>query len=258
VDARTQLVDSLRPALAGALLAFDFDGTLAPLVDDPERSRLTARAPDVLAGLAARGAQIALVTGRDALTVLRLSGLADLPGLLVAGIYGAEVWSGGNLRTLADKPELAEAVRRAGEFAATERGVWVEDKRLSAVVHFRTAADPAASFAQLDTPIRHLGRELGLDVHPGRDVLELRLPGYDKGTALRELVAARAPDAVFYAGDDVGDLPAFAAVAELRQAGTVAWSVAAGDPPLPELVAAADIAVDGPDGVVDLLTDIAA
>ena len=73
--------------------------------------------------------------------------------------------------------------------AGADSGVWIEDKRLSLVVHARKAADPAAALARLTGPVTALAAELGLEVHPGRDVLEIRLPGYDKGRALRRLVA---------------------------------------------------------------------
>ena len=68
------------PHLAGALVATDFDGTLAPLVPDPEASRPVHGAIEALTALAARGAQVAVITGRDARTVVRLGGLDAVPG----------------------------------------------------------------------------------------------------------------------------------------------------------------------------------
>ena len=89
-------------------------------------------------------------------------------------------------------------------------------------------------------------------------VLELRPPGFDKGGVLRRLVAAARPGAVLFAGDDVGDLPAFAVVEELRAAGTPALSVASASPEAAEVAERADLAVDGPPGVVALLQALAA
>jgi trehalose 6-phosphate phosphatase len=134
--------------------------------------------------------------------------------------------------------------------------LWVEDKRLSLVVHGRQAPDPDAALDPLREPVAHLGEQLGLDVHRGRGVLELRLPGYDKGTALRRLVDEVRPAGVLFVGDDVGDLPAFEAVAQLRRDGTPAWSVAAASADVPEVAQAADVRVDGPAGVVALLTEL--
>src|SRR4051812_36739777 len=94
-----EVIAELRPLLAGALIATDFDGTLAPIVDDPEDSRPVPGGVDVLIALAGRGAHVGVVTGRDALTVLRLGGLADVPGLVIEGLYGLEQWRDGELTT---------------------------------------------------------------------------------------------------------------------------------------------------------------
>src|SRR5687768_3655957 len=77
---------------AGALVALDFDGTLAPIVDDPESSRLHAGADEAVRDLAAAGVLVTLLTGRPPQDAVRLSGLGDVPGLVVLGHYGAERW----------------------------------------------------------------------------------------------------------------------------------------------------------------------
>ena len=92
-----ELLAELRPRLSGALIATDFDGTLAPLTRDPQDSRPADGAVAALAALAERGARVAVITGRDAHTVLRLGGLHDVPGLTVAGMYGIETWVDGEL-----------------------------------------------------------------------------------------------------------------------------------------------------------------
>jgi trehalose 6-phosphate phosphatase len=256
-----ELVAQLRPRLAGALIAVDFDGTLAPIVADPAAARPAAGALDALVALAGQGARPAVITGRDAGTVVRLGGLERVPGLRVAGLYGAESWSGGELSTLEVPPELEQLRERLPALVdreAGDPGVWVEDKRLSLVVHTRRGADPAALQARLAGPVRQLAAELGLEVHDGRNVLEVRLPGFDKGAVLRRLVDDWQPGAVLFAGDDVGDVPAFDVVRELRAAGLAAWSVLAASAEAPQLRAAADVCVDGPVGIVDLLTALAA
>ncbi len=93
-------------------------------------------------------------------------------------------------------------------------------------------------------------------VEPGRLVLELRPPGVDKGTALTGLLRERGARSVLYAGDDLGDVPAFAAVEGLRPeglAGLLVCSGAVGDAPVRELADRADLVVPGPAGVVELL-----
>ena len=248
------LVDALRADLPHALVAVDFDGTLAPIVPDPADSRPAPGAIAALRTLAERGAQVAVITGRDARTVLELGGLDAVPGLIVEGLYGAEQWRGGTLHT---PPEPRVMQRLRAELPVLlEPGdpmLWIEDKRLSLVVHGRRAADPEAALDPVRDAVGALGETLGLDVHPGRGVIELRLPGYDKGGALRRLVDDIRPATVLFIGDDVGDLPAFEVIAELRREGTPAWSVAVVSAEVPEVAKAADAQVEGPTGAVALL-----
>lgn len=252
-----ELVEALRPHVSGALIATDFDGTLAPLVADPQDSRPYPGAVDALAALAARGAQVAVITGRDATTVRQLGGLDAIPHVAVAGLYGLETWTDGAL----DTPDTPDAIERLRErlpavvAAGADQDVWVEDKRLSLVVHARKAQDPQTALAALDSPVRALADGLGLEVHPGADVLEVRLPGYDKAGAIRRLAAGRT--AVLYLGDDLGDLPAFAEIATLRTAGTLAYSVAVRSSRVPDVEGVADVEVADPAAAVALLDALA-
>ncbi|HLY33002.1 MAG TPA: trehalose-phosphatase [Jatrophihabitantaceae bacterium] len=252
-----EVVAEFHPKLPGALIALDFDGTLSPIVVDPATARPAPGAVDAVVALANLGARIAVITGRDARTVLELGGLDVVPGLTVAGLYGAETWSNGELTTLPTPPSTDELRTRLPELirAACDDAVWIEDKRLSLVVHARTAAEPEAALAVLRPAVQQVADELGLDVHEGRDVLEIRLPGFDKGRALRAL-GDGAP-AVLFAGDDLGDLPAFDVVRQWREEGRVARSVVACSAEVPQVCDAADVRVDGPEGVVDLLAALA-
>jgi trehalose 6-phosphate phosphatase len=253
VDA-AELVDAARARLPGLLVATDFDGTLAPVVVDPESSRPVPGAIDALAALARHGAHVVILTGRDAETVLRLSGAAAVPGIRVAGLYGLEQWHAGELDTPAPPPAMAELRERLPGWlranGAADR-VWVEDKRLSLVVHTRPAADPDAEQARLREPARALAAEVGVEAHDGRNVIEFRVPGHDKGAALRALAELLRPSGVLYAGDDIGDLPAFEAARGLG-----GWSIGAASAEVPELPA--DVLVPGPVGVVEVLRGIAA
>lgn len=256
----TEVVDELGPLLAHALIATDFDGTLAPLVADPEQSRPVEGAIDALTALAKRGAHVAVVTGRDAETVVRLGGLQAVPGLSVRGLYGLERWSDGVLDS-PDPPEELVALRdelpAVVSEARTDPNVWIEDKRLSLVVHTRRAADPAAELAALDGPVRALASRLGLETHPGSNVLEIRLPGYEKAGAISRLVEQHRPRAVLYLGDDLGDLPAFARVRELRARGLTAYSIGVLASGADGIDAAADVTVPDPAAATELLRELA-
>jgi trehalose 6-phosphate phosphatase len=253
-----ELATALRAELPDVLVAVDFDGTLAPLVPDPETSRPIDGAIDAMCAVAAAGAQVAVITGRDARTVVRLGGLERVPGIVVAGLYGIETWHGGELGT-PDTPAAIAAVQHRLPRVLAENDadpdVWIEDKRLSLVVHGRKAHDPDAALAPLRAPLTALAGDLGLELHPGRDVLELRLPGYDKAGALRRLAGQHR--GVLYLGDDLGDLPAFDEIRRLREHGRTAWSVAVLSSGVPDVADSADVTVAGPGEAVDVLRSIA-
>ncbi|MQA77912.1 MAG: trehalose-phosphatase [Streptosporangiales bacterium] len=253
---------ALRDDPTHALVATDFDGTLAPIVDDPERARPVEGTAAVLRDLTRVVGTTAVVTGRPAATAVAYAGLAELtgaPGLVVLGHYGDERWTArtGAYENATPPPGLAAAraeIRVLLRDPALPPGVTVEDKGTSVAVHLRNAADPAAAAAVLEAPLRDLAGRAGLAVQPGRHVFELRGASGDKGTALRGLVAERAATAVLFAGDDLGDLPAFAAVEELRAEGIPGLTVASvGPEPVPPVTDRADLVLDGPVAVVAFL-----
>jgi trehalose 6-phosphate phosphatase len=248
---------------ARAVVAVDFDGTLAPIVERPEDARPAAGAVDALRALADRVGVCAVVSGRAAADAVALGGLADVRHLQVHGHYGLERWSDGVLETPEPSMAVDTARRRLADLlAGAPAGVHVEDKHHSLVVHTRPAADPAAALAALTPGLEGLAAELGLEAVPGRMVLELRPPGIDKGTALRRLAAEREAASVLYLGDDLGDLPAFDVVEELRAAGAAGLTVASVDPALEDapqqLADRADLVLAGPTEVVAFLTTLAA
>jgi trehalose 6-phosphate phosphatase len=204
---------------------------------------------------------VAVITGRPAADAVRLGGLAAIPGLVVIGHYGWQRWQDGQL-TDAPSPPAVEAARQALpgvlRAAGAPDGTWVEDKAHAVAVHTRGTADPEAALSRLREPLGELAAGLGLAAEPGRLVIELRPPGVDKGTALTGLAGERAARSVLFCGDDLGDLPAFAAVRSLRAGGVPGCAVASASAEAPQVAAAADLVVPGPDGVVALLAAIAA
>jgi trehalose 6-phosphate phosphatase len=247
---------SLLAEPADALIALDYDGTLAPIVDRPEVAVAHPDAAAVLRALAAKGARVVILTGRPAADAVRLGGFADVAGLAVLGHYGLERWSAGRL----DTPDEHAGVRvaraaGAGIVARAPAGVVLEDKGHSVAFHTRGAADPGAVLAEIRPQVDDLAHDSGLELAPGRFVLELRPPGMDKGTTLRRLVADTAARAVMFVGDDLGDLAAVSELRSLDVAGLVVCSDSAESPP--SLRREADVVVDGPDGVITFLAGVA-
>lgn len=261
-------LDAILANSAGAVVALDFDGTLAPIVADPEQARAHPDTLPALSALAPDIASVAVLTGRPADVAVRLGGFAGVPGLehlVVLGHYGTERWDAvtGTVSAPAPHPGVA-AVRDElpgflEQFGAWQ-GTWIEEKGRAVAVHTRRAADPQAAFEALREPLADLATRHGLIVEPGRLVLELRPPGMDKGVALGKYVRETGATSVLYAGDDLGDLPAFAAVDKLRQNGIPGLLVCSGNSSeqVTQLSERADLVVDGPAGVVRLLAAVAA
>ncbi|MFI5686722.1 trehalose-phosphatase [Streptomyces sp. NPDC051636] len=261
--------DGLRALLErprSAVIGLDFDGTLAPIVADPDQARAHPEAVPALAALAPKVAAVAVVTGRPAGVAVRYGGFAGVPGLehlVVLGHYGAERWDAVTGTVSAPAPHPGVTAVRAELPGFLDRigawhGTWIEEKGRAVAVHTRRADDPQAAFEALREPLTDLATRHGLIVEPGRMVLELRPPGMDKGVALLEYVREAGAESVLYAGDDLGDLPAFAAVDKLRSDGVPGLLVCSGSTEVTELAERADLVVDGPQGVVGLLRRLAA
>jgi trehalose 6-phosphate phosphatase len=258
-------------AVAGsAVVGLDFDGTLAPIVDDPDSAHIHPDAPEVLLDLASVVRAVAVVTGRPARKVLALGGLDEVGGrigeagreLFVFGQYGFERWSSASRRVVSPRPpqglsgflrELPEVLRDADASDA-----FVEDKGLAIAVHTRRLDDPNGAFERLEPRLRELAERHGMAVEPGRNVIEARSPGMDKGTVVRGLVEDLGAGGVLFAGDDLGDLEAFAAVEDLRDQGLPTLLVCSASDEESALLARSDVVVKGPDGVLELLRTLVA
>jgi trehalose 6-phosphate phosphatase len=256
---------ALRARPERALVALDFDGTLAEIVPDPEQARAHPAAVPALSALAPRVASVAVVTGRPAGVAVRYGGFAGAQGLehlVVLGHYGAERWDAVTGTVQAPEPHPGVAAARAElpgflDVLGVWHGTWIEEKGRAVAVHTRRADDPQATFEALRGPLAELAARHGLITEPGRYVIELRPPGMDKGVALASYAREVGAESVLYAGDDLGDLPAFAAVEKLRSDGVPGVLVCSGSAEVTELAERADLVVDGPAGVVGLLSALA-
>ena len=202
-------------ALDRALVALDFDGTLAPEVDDPARARALPDAQQAIERLRALpGTIVALVSGRSLESLTAVGGLPDDAPLI--GSHGLEVrFAAGDTRPAVDDADRVRVhalrARLAPLVAATE-GAWIEDKPAGFAVHTRVV-DPAAA-AALTEAVRAeaLAADPGLTVRDGKNLVEFSVRDATKGDGLRALRARFAPDAVLFAGDDVTDEDALEAL----------------------------------------------
>lgn len=196
------------------LVALDFDGTLAPEVDDPEKARALpdARAA-VLRLLGMPRTRVALVSGRSLASLIAVSDLPD--NTLLVGSHGIEIRLDSPAQLSLDTAELRQVdvlEEVLGEVADSVDQVWLEPKPAGFALHTRLATERNTRIAHLVARSEATAEVAGLTIREGKNVLEFSVRSTTKGEAVEHLRQYTAADAVFYAGDDVTDEDAFAAL----------------------------------------------
>ncbi|WP_324698122.1 trehalose-phosphatase [Novosphingobium aerophilum] len=201
-------------------LFLDFDGTLVEIADHPDDVIVSPHLPDLIARLADRlDGRLALITGRSLESLEEMLGHLDVAA---AGSHGGEFRPAGSREILPLAEPLPKAVvDRLSAFAADNGGLLVEPKPFSIAVHYRRHPE---ALPGLLACADETGREFGLRTKHGKQVIELSMPGSDKGSAVARFMqmppflGARP----VFIGDDVTDEDAFAAVARLGGDGILA------------------------------------
>ncbi len=162
----------------------------------------------MLARLARQLDAVAVISGRPSDQVREL---LDVEGVEIVGTHGLE-----DVRPMAE--EILDEIRAV----AVAVGAWVEPKGATAAVHFRALEDPEAAETTSSGRLAAIAATHDLEVVPGKRILELAPAGRPrKGGAVERIATERELAAVLFAGDDVGDLDAFAALSRLRTRGTL-------------------------------------
>lgn len=207
--APAELTATVLARLPGALLAFDVDGVLAPLVDHVDQSALSAGVAEALAVLA-RATPVTLLSGRSLESLSRL--LVFPEGLMVIGSHGLEVYGTAGLELTSDERARYDRLVELGEECALTigGGAWLERKPASVAVHTRLSPHRdrvQEAIGQLVATAVHMD---GVTVKAGHDVVELMVRATDKGTALIDLAHRVHASSVVFLGDDRTDEDAFA------------------------------------------------
>lgn len=198
-EAALRAVMQLRP-----LLAFDFDGTLAPIVARPDMATVPEPVSHALAQLSERW-PVAVITGRSVADVSPRLGFAPR---YVIGNHGVE-------DPMRGVPESASAALDALRHRLREHapelgaaGIEVEDKHYSLALHYRLAPDVGRALVCIEELL--LGQEESLHRFGGKCVVNVMAPGLpDKGDALASLVERDGAGAAVFVGDDVNDEAVF-------------------------------------------------
>jgi trehalose 6-phosphate phosphatase len=237
------------------LLAFDFDGTLAPIVAHPDDARLDEAVAGRLARLAAHW-PVAIVTGRAVADVRARLG-AFVPRYVV-GNHGAEDTAAAGApdpRRWVKALDPLRAAMHSHRALIEAAGVGIEDKALSIAFHYRQAAEPARARAAIRAVLAAAMRaapSMRLHTFDGKRVVNAVAAGApDKAHAVQRLVAASGAHGALFAGDDINDEPVFAAAPE----GWVTVRIGAGgaDPDDAYAPSLARWTLDGPQQIAPLL-----
>lgn len=235
MDADDSLARLAEDPLRSAIL-LDVDGTLAPIVARPADARVPDRTRVALVSLAARYRLVACLSGRPSADAARVVGV---DGIRYVGEHGLEL-----------EPQAEAWAARLAAFARSVTWASEPGKRLSLAFHYREAPDPAQAEGELRGVAARAEAE-GLRVRWGRRVLEVRPPlDADKGTAVARLIREASVTHGLYAGDDTTDVDGFRGLEGLEVAIRIA--VASSEAP-PALLDAADLVLDGPAAVAELL-----
>ncbi len=251
-------VDDLEGALApfrehaaSALIAADFDGTLSPIVDDPAAAAPLDGVAAVLDELAGRYGEVAVVSGRPLDFLDRW--FPHPSDVTLVGLYGLEVRRRGRREDHATSGVWRETMADVAGLARLQGPpeMDVELKGLSITLHYRRHPEIEA---QVERWAEQIARPAGIRVRSAKKSVELHPPiDEDKGTVLQRL-AAELDGPVLFAGDDLGDVPAFEYLGGLRASGRPVLRVAVDGPEVPDALAdVADLLVDGPAAVAGLL-----
>jgi trehalose 6-phosphate phosphatase len=263
------LSEALAPLRADpehAAILMDIDGTLAPIVDNAADAHVPESTRQLLIAVANRYGLMACVSGRRA---SEARAMVSIGAISYLGSHGAELLRAGWTEAVLDK-DVEDWVRRIHEFGreadtqdVRKRRVRLEDKGPIVAFHWRGAHDEEAARAAIDS-IAERAQAAGLRTHWGRKVLEVRPPvKIDKGAGITKFLrdAGQDVETALYVGDDTTDLDAFRALTELKSEGRLTHVVRVGvrsDEGPSEVTSEADVVVDGPDGVRDLLSLLAA
>jgi trehalose 6-phosphate phosphatase len=261
-----QLVDRCLHVLSTkpSALATDIDGTISAIAETPLQATVNPVARTALQILSERLDLVAVITGRTAEDAEKMLGLPDV---LYIGNHGLErSWHGEtrehsaaveNTRAVQDALNLIE---REIESHGLADGVLLENKRLTASVHYRLAPTRELISPELSSIVGAAASLHGLRMTEGRYVFELRPPiAINKGTALIDLIDDNSIKGIVFLGDDVTDVDAFRVVREANINGIVqGLSIAVDSPETRSVVVdEADEIVVGVDGAVKLLSKLA-
>ena len=231
-------------------IILDFDGTLSEIAPTPGSAVINSRSAEALKALVVRYQTVAVLSGRSVDDLAQMTGI---PELTLVGNHGAESIVNGRVTLSSCVPAGITEILDHLKQVVDVPGLVYEDKRFSASIHFRQAADCAAAESRLRRAIEAAPGLNNLDWFWGRMVLEIRpKTATTKGDAIATLVSHNSLDAVMFVGDDTTDIDGMCRLGTLDVAAAIGVAVVSKETPAP-LIEASDYRLNGVDEVADLL-----
>jgi len=229
-------------------LITDVDGTISKTAPTPEKARVTPLCRRYLSQLCPRIALVAAISGRPASQVREMVGIE---GMVYIGNHGLERWQEGHTELSArvkEYPKIISATIKELTPLLTQQGVRIENKGVSATIHYRLSPDPARTEREILKAVDNLTQTGRLRTMRGKMSVNL-LPDIEinKGTATLELINEYHLSSAVYLGDEITDLDAFSAVhIARRNLEFRGLAIGVTGPETPEaLIAEADFTLNG-------------
>ncbi len=243
-------------------LVFDIDGTISPIAPTPQGALLYPGVGNMLEQLRQK-VHVAIMTGRGLRDGARL---VNVDNITYIGTHGLE-WSDGLPETHEVQlvPEAMHYVEPGKQLLDLVKshleslpGVIVQYKAIGGSLHYRSAPHPEQARERLLAMLQEPARQLGMRLAEGKMVIEVLSPlAINKGQALRSYAQHFDLRGLIFAGDDRTDLDAVLEAERLRQEGCTTLSIVVRhEDTLPELLAHADIIVDGVEGMARLMEEM--
>ncbi len=236
-------------------LITDVDGTISETAPTPPEAKVTPLCRHYLSELCRHLPLVAAISGRS---VDQVRDMVGVDGMVYVGNHGLEVWADGKSELaegVEDYPEVIAAVIEGLSHLLPTEGLRIEDKRLTASIHYRLHPAPERAKETIMAALRQLPQARGIRIIQERKAIDILPPAANKGTAIAALIKRYRLRAGLYLGDDFTDIDAFRAVrAASRGRGFRGFAIGVISQEMPEdFTAEADFTLNGVNDVARFL-----
>lgn len=245
-DHLDQIGEALQPSPFG--LITDVDGTISPTAPTPQAAVVSPLCRRYLSRLTRQLSLVAALSGRP---VIQVRDMLNIEGMVYIGNHGMERWRQGNREipsAIQPYSSVIRAVIRELAPLLSIEGLWIEDKEISATIHYRQCPQPESAKRDVLAALENSTRAEGLRIRYGKRAVDLLPPvRLDKGTAVTGLIQEYHLQAGIYLGDDVTDIDAFRAIHDaVRRSNFQGFAIGVITPETPEkLTAEVDFTLNG-------------